>query len=159
VKGNSEALVREALTKLGDDMPLVWWKPPDDARNWKPADYLLWFKVPDRETTCGGYSAFIEVKATTQVHVFPIKDFRPVQVAYMRRAAELGLPYLVVIQWRRSNDWTISDGRKIARMLDAKQEEPLTSISKQTLRSLFGVDCSTAHLAGTIGAALRGELD
>jgi hypothetical protein len=158
VKGRSEARVREALERLAEDMPLVWWKPPDDARNWKPADFLVWVGPQDRESFEWGSSAMLEVKDNPNLNTYPASDLRPTQRAWMRQAAKIGLPYFLVIWWRRRQRWTVSDAAKVVRWVDLIYDDGPTSMAWDLLAGSWGVDCTTDHLAGTIGAALRGEV-
>src|SRR5512137_642133 len=91
-KGSSEATVAKALADIDDPIVAVW-KPPDDARNWKPADYLVWFD---------GRAAMIEVKDCPAMRGFPFDQLRPTQRAWAYRCRQTGTPYLLVIHWQRT---------------------------------------------------------
>lgn len=158
MKGPTEARVRQALGSIAAESDLTWWKPPDDARNWKPADFLTWFKVPMRESACGGYSAFIEVKDNALVGSFPVKDIRPVQLSYMRQAARMRIPYVLAVWWRKRHRWTVCDAAKIVRWLDEQGEDAPRSIAYELMISRFGVDSTEAMLASMLKAAMYGEL-
>jgi hypothetical protein len=156
VKGASEARVREALTRLAGDMQLTWWKPPDDARNWKPADYLLWYTLDDdlRSFACGK-SAMLEVKDNPALKGYSVADLRPIQRAWMHHAERVRVPYWLVIWWRRRQVWTVTAAAKVL----AKIDEGETNLPFTWLASVGGVDSANENLAGTLGAALRGEID
>lgn len=164
MKGASEGKVREALDKINaDDMlPLTWWKPPDDARNWKPADYLVWFADfrPDwqmAQALVTG-SAMIEVKDNDQSAGLPFSELRLTQRAWIRQAGRIGLPYLLVVWWRKWQDWTVSDATKVLAFIEDEQTPPIKSVHRTQLLSVMGVNCTSANLASTLAAALRGEL-
>lgn len=146
MKGTSEAKVRAALTRLAEDMPMVVYKPPDDARNWKPADFLVWLN--------GQQSAMIEVKDNRGLNTYPLADLRPNQRKSIHEAAAIGLPYWLVIWWRRRNAWTVSNAVRLL----TEADYDFSSVGWQQLAGIWGVDCTTETLPSTIGAALRGEL-
>lgn len=162
MKGTSESRVREALTRLAEDMPLIVYKPPDDARLWKPADFLVWFPdfrpdwQMDKALVTG--SAMIEVKDNPQVNGYPFSDLRPNQRAAIREAARIGLPYWLVIWWRHLKRWTVSDAAKVVAFIDDPRTAPIKSVHWMQLAGNMGVDATSDTLAGTLGAALRGEL-
>ena len=166
MKGPSEATIRDALAKLRQEMRLVIYKPPDDARNWKPADFLLWYR-PALATTDLAYShpvgAFLEVKQTDQVDHFPLADLRINQRAAIRDAGRVGAPFVLAIWWPKHQParWTIGDAAKLVAELDGengRSAEWPTSIVYDLLASRYGVDCEPRHLVGTLGAMLRGEV-
>lgn len=199
MKGQSEATVRAALTRLAEDMPMVVYKPPDDARNWKPADFLVWWGPDARESTrwqirsstvvrgiappkpgdvlplsAGEQveiigirpgSAMLEVKDNALVDTLAIKELRPNQRKSIREAMAIGLPYWLVVWWRRKQRWTVSDAAKVLTHIRDEEDRGKadhTYIPRAPtfshLSSFMGVDCTTETLPGTIGVALRGEL-
>lgn len=158
MKGPSEGKVREALERLAEDMPLTWYKPPDDARNWKPADYLVWVGPLTIEGFTDGSSAMIEVKDNPNLATYPFSDLRPAQRGWIRVLGRVGVPYWLVIWWRRRQRWTISDAAKVIAFIDDEQTAPIKSIHWMQLAGNMGVDCEPKNLAGTLGAALRGEI-
>lgn len=172
MKGQSEATVRAALMRLAEDMPMVVYKPPDDARNWKPADFLVWFAGDrfveaedgiDHLNPVG--SAMFEVKDNALVDTLAIKELRPNQRKSIREAMAIGLPYWLVVWWRRKQRWTVSDAAKVLTHIRDEEDRGKadhTYIPRAPtfshLSSFMGVDCTTETLPGTIGVALRGEL-
>lgn len=145
-KGSSEAIVAKALADIDDPIIAVW-KPPDDARNWKPADYLVWFD---------GKAAMIEVKDCPAVRGFPLADLRPTQRAWAWRCGEVGIPYFLVIHWQRTQDWTISNALEVLRW---KREDVFhKSVPRALLQGAFGVQTDGRLLAASLRLALLGEM-
>ena len=146
MKGSSESTVAKALADIDDPIVAVW-KPPDDSRNWKPADYLVWFD---------GRAAMIEVKECAALRGFPLADLRPTQRAWARRCDEAGIPYLLVIHWQRTHDWTISDTMKV---IEWEREDVFhKSVPRALLQGAFGVQTDGRLLAATLRLALLGEM-
>jgi len=146
MKGSSEANVAKALSDIDDPIVAVW-KPPDDARNWKPADYLVWFD---------GKAAMIEVKDCDALRGFPLAELRPTQRAWAYRCDEAGIPYLLVIYWQRTSDWTISDTMKVIEW--EKEDVFHKSCPRALLQGAFGVQTDGRLLAATLRLALMGEM-
>lgn len=150
-KGGSEAAVRAALED-GDDGTLVY-KPGDDSRNWKPADFIVWHRLFVDHDRPG--SAFIEVKSTDLLGRWSPADrrrgLRPSQRVYAAAAVDMGIVYLVVIYWRRRRCWTISSVRPFL-------AEPERSFTFEELMSTHGIRAWPQHLGSTIRLALAGEL-
>lgn len=153
-KGTSEAVVRQAIRDTG--LSVGWYKPPDDARNPKPADYLLWVN-----NTGLNFGAFVEVKDCPQLRGFPLADLRPSQRLWIAQAKKLKIPYFLVVHWKRTRDWTISDAIKL---LDWEQEETITrakrptSVPRDLMQTRYGVHTEGRLLASTLKLALLGEL-
>ena len=102
MKGTSEARIRAALRAgLADGAGLAL-KLPDDARNWKPADYLIWRRWGDRTVSC-----WLEVKDTDAVATWPLSDLRASQRRGILEARRLGIGYWLAVWWRRSATWTL----------------------------------------------------
>jgi len=109
VKGTSEARARVALKAAG----LFVYKPPDDARNWKPCDFLTW-QAPkqmdlrvDPETGYGladhahTVSRWIEVKQIpSSALTMAATGMRPSQRAGVAEAMRLRIPYWLLIFWK-----------------------------------------------------------
>lgn len=136
----SEGEVRKALTTM--DLDMIVFHPQDFAgpsQNVKPADFLVW--TPRGQ--------MIEVKETDAMGVFRIADFRPNQLATMRRCKELGIPYFAVIRWSKLRRWTITTGDRILFRLD----------SGRYLRSDMPIDCPPGDLVPHLRMALLGEID
>jgi len=167
VKGPSEAKVREALTELGETMRLMVYKPPDDARNWKPADFLVWFEP---NPIAAGFTwwqlglvngaTMIEVKECPNLKQWPLADLRPSQRIGIRQAQHVNVPYWLAIWWPRLQRWSISYAPRLLATFDQMnpKDPAAKSVSYAELVSIYGVDCEPRHLAGTLGAALRGEI-
>lgn len=152
-KGTSEGKVRIALNSCG--LNLVIYKPPDDARNWKPADFLVWWEVTiGDEGRAEPFSAMIEVKECKLIGSYPLDDLRPSQRTGIRDAKRIGLPYLLVIWWRERKIWTVSDGIQ----LDSSPVKG--SVAFSVLAGRIGIDAQQDHLAQVLRAALtEGLLD
>lgn len=141
-KGTSEAKVRDALGRM--DLALFAYKPPDDARNWKPADFLLWIRQHH-----GTGSHWLEVKdAGKAVETFSLNELRPSQRRGIAEANRLGIPYTLVVWWPRQRMWTVSDAHKIV--------EWKTSVTRTELMTRLGVDASTANLPFVLRSWLLG---
>lgn len=155
-KGPSEGRVRKALGAM--ELPHLVFKPPDDSQNWRPSDYIVWWRargvVP--------YSGFIEVKAARQVATFPLSELTQGQRLGIREATRMHLPYWVVIWWPKPKRWTISSGAKILEVEDEGRRlgmAPATSVPYRFLASVAGIDCESADLPMILRATLLGELD
>ncbi len=148
-KGRSEAMVSEALSDLQIDQT-YFYKPPDDARNRKPADYLLWWSPG---SGAAPRSSWIEVKETDQLGVFPLADIRPSQWQGIRIAKRLGIPYTIAVRWQRTGMWTLFDAVRLADWLDEQEVRP-TSVKRVLLESRFGVSCDPGQLSGVIRMAI-----
>lgn len=146
MKGTSEAQVRAALNNA--DLNAIVYKPPDDARNWKPADFLVWWQDG---------SAMIEVKQSPGKFTFPIKELRTSQLLAIRRAQEVGLPYYLVIWWPKLQTWTISKAGQVSNWIGDHPEA--TSLDYGWLNSIAGMDCTTRDLAPILRSVLLGEVD
>jgi len=142
MKGQSEAKVRDALKTM--DLRTLVYKLPDDARNWKPADFAVWWD---------GGTALIEVKDTDAVTLWPLRDLRESQRLGILEAEKIGLPYWLVIWWRRARRWTISDGEIV---LTSPGDG---SRSYSWLSSVAGIDCDAGKLPETLRSVLLGEVD
>lgn len=145
-KGTSETHVRAALNNM--DLDAIVYKPPDDARNWKPADFLVWWRDG---------AAMIEVKQASGRYTFPLRNMRPSQTLGIRRAAEIGLPYFLVIWWPLLKSWTISNAHQVLDWTISNPER--SSLDYGWLNSVAGMDCTTHDLASILRSALLGEVD
>lgn len=141
-KGASEGTIRAALSSMDLD-PIYVYKPPDDSRNWKPCDFMVWWEE-DGATRC----AWIEVKEVQTVESFPYqRQLRPSQKAAITAAHFLGIPYLLAVHWRRHEDWTISDAWAVL-------THPERVLSRKLLYTRYGVHAHPRDLAPTLRAAL-----
>jgi len=152
VKGNSEARIRAALNDL--NLEVLVYKPPDDARNWKPADFLVWWRDPDYFRQG---SAMIEVKESPGKLTFPVRDLRPSQRLGMAQAGKVSVPYWLVIWWPQLTKWTISEGARVLVYLETVPSA--TSLDYMWLSSTAGTDCATRDLAPILRSVLLGEVD
>ena len=166
MKGPSERIFREALGKVDID-PLEIYKPPDDARNWKPADFLLWMpggllavNVAAGDVPVSATSAWIEVKATNNKAVWPFADLQPTQVLAIRKAKRLGIPYFIAIRWNGDRHWSLVDAIRLLDYIDTIDDPEGAGGSRQKgcpralLESRFGVSATVGQLASTIKVAL-----
>lgn len=147
MKGDSEGKVRAALKAI--DLTQIIYKPPDDARNWKPCDFMLF-----RE----GRAQWLEVKdLPTQVGTFPMAELRPSQRQGILEAWDNRIPYWLVCWWRRRQVWSISDAHSVL-MLAQTEGHTATGISYPMLTGRLGVESQPRLLSSTLKQALLGEL-
>lgn len=130
--------------------------------NWKPCDFVVWTAPRDLVA----FTSWWEAKDTDQVARFPFADMRKGQLAGIPEAARMGIPYWLAIWWRRSREWTISDGIRVMawraeqdRLREALIDGTTTSIPKTLLESRFGISASKAQLSSTLKGVLLGEVD
>jgi hypothetical protein len=151
MKGPSEAKFREGLVDTG--MNLLIYKPPDDARNWKPCDFMVWWHgrteaLPGDEASLR--SAWFEVKENTVKAGFNLKrELRPAQRGGIREAIAVGLPYYLAIWWKTRGVWTISEARPFLELDGAPFEY---------FAGKYGIDALPSTLGSVLAAVLRGEL-
>lgn len=155
-KGPSEAAFGAALRGLDADLPILVYKPPDDARNRKPCDFMVWFRGHDAEWQPAVRAAWFEVKEVVALGRFNVNDLRPSQKAGIRDAGAIGIPYYVAVYWANLHSWTVSVAYK---MLEHAVAEGNTSISRELLMSRFGIQSSPANLGSTLKDVLHGEFD
>jgi hypothetical protein len=159
VKRPSEAAFGEALRDV--DIASIVYKPPDDARTWKPCDYMVW--IEDYSKLALPF--WFEVKDVTRVDAFPFSELRPAQMLGIRDAQRVGLPYWLAVYWRKHRSWTIS----LAERVLAWREDPdyddrvyggvvPTSIPRELLMSRFGVDATGSTLSSVLKTILLGEI-
>jgi hypothetical protein len=134
------------------DIPHLVVKLPDDARNWKPSDFIVWVLGGN-----GPRSAFVEVKDVDAALTFPLRDLRPSQRLGIREAVRLEIPYWVVVWWRKRGYWTITDGAKILAEMD--KDETITGLPLSWMTSVAGIDARQADLSMLLRGTLLGELD
>ena len=158
VKGPSEAIFREALTAI-DITPKFIYKPPDDARNWKPCDYMLWIPqwlggAPPQVAT----SAWFEVKESPNLGSFLLSEIRPSQWRGIVTAKQLGFPYFLAVRWKRNGMWSLVDAVRLADWRHGHGPDPakvgVVTVSRVALESRFGVSCEPGQLSSMIRAAL-----
>lgn len=145
MKRPSEGEFGEALRRV--DLPLFVYKPPDDARNRKPCDFMVWSRA--------GGSTWFEVKDIDAVNTFSINEFRPAQKLGIREADSVRIPYWVAVYWRRHGSWTISRANMVMAYAVAVG---YTGISRELLMSRFGIESSPKLLASTLTDVLTGEV-
>lgn len=149
MKGPSEGIVSRALRSAFDDEPNFVYKPPDDARNWKPCDFMVWWYLG------GDHSAWVEAKQTPNKTVFNIKDIRTSQESGIRTAMRLRIPYLLVIRWKSDGMWSIVDAVGLFDWLGRQLPGYCpTSVERVALESRWGVSCATGQLSSMLRAAL-----
>jgi hypothetical protein len=145
MKGSSEDRFREALN--GIDVRKVVYKPPDDARTWKPCDFMVW----------SPQSTWFEVKDVDTVNTFAFSQLRLAQVRGIGDADRIGIPYWLAVYWRRHRSWTISNATTLL-WWRRNQTKPPASVSREALMSRFGVDATPANLGSTLKSILLGEV-
>lgn len=153
MKGKSEPKFREALNDV--ELPLLIYKPPDDARNWKPCDYMTWWLSP---TGAELNAAWFEVKECKAQSTFPFtKELRPSQRSGILDAAATGFPYYLAVWWKaRGGIWTISRALPLIE-LEREMNAPLTC-SFSELAGKYGIDAPQHSLASTLRAVLEGGI-
>lgn len=137
-----------AETNLGKalrdiDVASIVYKPPDDARNWKPCDYMVWIAHGS-----GALSTWFEVKDVDLVNVFPRSEIRPSQVRGIRDATRVGIPYYLCVWFRKASMWAIADAAKVMGWFDENPDA--TSIKRELLQSRFGVDATNHQLTSVL---------
>lgn len=161
MKRPSEGEFGKALRAV-DGLVLEVYKPPDDARLWKPCDYMVWFVDPVATPDGGAAAAWFEVKDMTAAATFPRSELRPAQLQGIRAAERVGMPYWLAIYWRKHQLWTISDAIRVVRWFESGDDLPgprVTSIPLTTLESRFGISSSKQQLSSTLKGVLLGEVD
>ena len=149
----SEDSVRKALAEM--DLELYAYKPPDQPgprQNWKPCDFMVWWRDEEgmaRDVDAPARSTWLEVKETPGVRSCAVSLWRPMQRAGMRRAAELGIPYLSVVRWPKLRTWTIGRASLVLSAID----EGRTSIPEPA----WPIRCAPGQLASHLRAAMLGE--
>lgn len=159
MKRPSEAEFGKALRQV--ELQSYVYRLPDPkggegVSNWKPCDFMVWLARPLQPPPV---SAWFECKDTDAVARFPIADMRPSQLAGIKDAHRLGIPYWLAIWWRRDRIWTISDAVKVLDWFDLGEgEKRPTSIPRTLLESRFGVDAGRNQLTSTLKSILLGEV-
>lgn len=163
MKRASEAELGVALRTLDDLEPYVYRLPDPKTgagvSNWKPCDFMVWWKPPianPHPLAPKAGTAWFEAKDTDAANSFPKADFRPSQVNGILVASRLEIPYFLCVYWRRARRWSISDARRVLDWF--ADNEAATSIPRMLLMSRFGIDSAPADLGQTLKIALTGEL-
>lgn len=165
MKGTTEDKVRDALKAI-DLSGLTYFKPPDDARNWKPCDFFVWWAKgqvwnhTDPPIPVVG-AAWIEVKDVQAARTFNLdKELRPSQRGGIAAATAAGVPYWIVAWWRSRKRWTISDAAAVmaAPPAAAGLEPGHGGVDYEILGSRFGAIAEQRSLASTLKLALLEEL-
>lgn len=154
MKGPSEGKFGEALRAV--DLSMVVYKPPDDARLWKPCDFMVWLADIRVGLDGGAVPSWFEVKDVKAVDSFPVAEIRPSQMQGIRDAARVGIPYWLAVWWRRHSSWTVSDAVKL---IKAYEGQSPTSIPRTLLMSRFGLESTQAQLTSNLKMVLLGEAD
>lgn len=153
----AESKVREALARIDG---LLTYKPPDDARNWKPADWLLWWDANELLgappiTRCG----MLEVKQNDRQRIWHwtqggSESLRPIQLAAVARCRTLGMPYFVAVYWKGRSYWTL---HRVDRWLGIDGPTVETPISFDDAVTKYGVGTAPANLLATLSGLIRGD--
>lgn len=146
MKGQSEARVKKALDQM--DLDLWSYKPPDDALNRKPSDFIVWFSEDETPTK----SSFVEVKQAGRLALsWPISELQPSQRLGIRKAAAMDLDYWLVIWFPRLRKWAICDGPRLL-------ASGLRSFTFVDLVSRYGCEAQGPHLASVLRSVLVGDV-
>lgn len=156
MKRGSEGVFGGALRQV--DLRMTVYKPPDDARLWKPCDYMAWATPgPDLSGVMPPpWTAWFEVKDVDAVNAFSLRELRPSQLQGMHEAWRVGIPYWLAVWWRRHKSWTISNMHRYK--ADIPEGEVPTSIDRVLLMSRYGIQSTTGQLASTLKSVLLGEV-
>lgn len=167
----SEGFLGAALRQI--DLVTHVYKPPDQAGNWKPCDYLVWVKSTVRA------HAFVDVLGTGEEidtvdsFWFEAKDekaletfnwrlqMRPAQLQGIRDAERVGIPYYLAVYWRRHREWTISDAVKLYHATRVKPDGTggVLSFKRRAMGAGgLGIDSSPGQLSSVLKAVVLGEL-
>lgn len=152
--------VREALKGIDG---LVAYKPPDDSRNWKPCDQMVWWWQPyDEENFAAANvsrgwprSAWLEVKMNPlkgSWHVTTPNGSEGLSLQQARAAfdaEEIGLPYVVAVYWKARKYWTLH-------WRVGRREFP-GKLTFEGATTSWGVGCAPANLRSTLRLVLAGE--
>lgn len=164
-KRQSEGFLGDALRSI--DLPTHVYKPPDQAGNWKPCDFLVWVK------TLAGGNGELEPVEVTDSYWFEAKDeaaaetfnwrrqMRPGQINGIRDAERVGIPYYVAVYWRRHREWTISDGVKLYHATRVKTDgrAGVLAFKRRAMGSgALGIDATPGNLSSVLKAVILGEL-
>lgn len=164
-KRSSEGDFGAALRDV--DLQSVVYKPPDDARNRKPCDFMVWHRefnpacsmTPREEVV----ATWFEVKDVDAVDAFPFSELRPSQLAGIHDAKRIGIPYWLAVYWRRHKLWTISNAERVLawrEIHEGSNNEPYpTSIPFTLLESRFGISSTKRQLTSALKQVLLGEAD
>lgn len=158
----SEGFLGAALRQV--DLPIVVWKPPDDARNWKPCDYMVWVAGSDHyyDASTPATPLWFEAKDVTAVDIFNWRDVRPSQLTGIREARRVGIRYYLAIYWRRHQHWTVSDAVRLLAWADELEREngdPVpVRFRRQDLTSTLGIDSTPGQLASVLKSILLGDV-
>ena len=138
----TERSIRAALEELGDDdeMSLVVYRPSNRDFNWKPADFLVWWKP--------GRSAAIEVKLWRRKTPLPLSELRSSQQLFSHLFHLANARYWVVIWWAGYGRWTFTE---IGRL------EGQTHLSFENART-WGAEASPRDLTAILKMVLLGEV-
>jgi hypothetical protein len=149
----SEDQIRAALAKIDG---LMVYKPPDDSRNWKPADFLLWWTEPaynDFDATLLK-AGMLEVKKNYLSSLWHWmgdgpEGLRPSQRAAMGQCRRIGMPYFVAVHWAKHEYWTLHRTEGWTTAPD--------TIMFDDARTQYGVGCAPVNLAMTLAGVIHGE--
>lgn len=155
MKRSSEGTFRASLGDV--DLAMHVYKPSDRDINKKPCDYMTWvaWSLSIDNGPPSTLSAWFEVKDVDAVNVFNFRELRPAQVAGIRTAARLGIPYWLAVYWRRHRAWTISNAK---RLVDEEINQGHQSVTRELLMSRYGVDATPATLSSVLKDVLLGDV-
>lgn len=166
-KRQSEGFLGDALRAI--DLVTHVYKPPDQAGNWKPCDFLVWARVtqpgvmpclPERVDFVDSY--WFEAKDEAALETFNWRrQMRPGQINGIRDAERLGIPYYLAVYWRRHREWTISDAVKLYHATRVKPDGRAGVLAfkrKAMSEGALGIDATPGNLTSVLKAVILGEL-
>lgn len=153
----SEDQVKAALARIDG---LLVYKPPDDARNWRPADFLIWWdgnvlkgapKIPR--------AGMLEVKQNDRKLIWHwtgggAESLRPSQLAAVAKCNALGMPYFVAVYWKSRRYWTL---HRIDQWLGIGIPYVDTPLRWEDAITRYGVGAAPVNLADTLAGLIHGD--
>lgn len=150
--------IREALKGIDG---LIAYKPPDDSRNWKPCDQMLWW-AGDHPINLGDgsngpilpNSAWLEVKMNPLQGLWRVTSANAdglslQQLRAARDALDIGLPFVVAVYWKGRKYWTLH--------VNPTRNDFPAKLSFEEATTRWGVGTAPANLRSTLRAVLAGE--
>lgn len=161
-KRDSEPAFGAALRHVS--LAVVVYKPPDDARNWKPCDYMVWVEASDHVVDEHAFPkpVWFECKDVDAIDVFNWRrEMRQSQLQGIREAKRIGIPYWLAIYWRKHRHWTISDAVALYDHTRLRPDHLIAArtFRRTTLMSSLGIDSTPGQLESTLKGVLLGELE
>lgn len=147
MKGTSEAAFSAALREAATELHMLFWKPPDDARNWKPADFFAWRETAESPDLRASFARpyFFEVKQTTNLG-FATIALRPTQRVWLEDGSKIGISCWIAVWWKNVGIWQFWNVNR-----RGLPDRPFAVKSALP-------DATPANLASVIKGIMRGEV-